>query len=45
MIKINDYENIRKYIEMNKFNISKVIGKRVINDEEFKRISKLTEKR
>ena len=41
MIKIKNYEDIRKYIEMNKFEVFEVIGERVIAKEEFKRIEKL----
>ena len=42
MIKINNYENVRKYIEINKFEVFEVIGERVIAKEEFKRIEKIT---
>lgn len=42
MIKIGRYELVRKYISMNKFVILEVIGERVINTEEFKRIEKVS---
>ena len=41
MIKINKYDDVRKYIEINKFEISEVIGERIIVKEEFKRIEKM----
>ena len=41
MVKIEKYNKVRNYIKMNKFTISKVIGKRIINIEEFKRIEKM----
>lgn len=41
MIKINNYDLVRKYILMNKFNIEEVIGQRVIATEEFKRLEKM----
>ena len=41
MIKINNYDLVRKYILMNKFNIEEVIGQRVITTEEFKRLEKM----
>lgn len=40
MLKINSYELVRKYIQMNKFIIKDVIGERVIRIEEFKRLEK-----
>ena len=42
MIKINNYEDVRKYIEINKFEVFEVIGERVIAKEEFRRIEKIT---
>ena len=41
MIKINNYDLVRKYIQMNKFTINEVIGERVITKEEFKRLEKM----
>ena len=41
MLKINKYDLVRKYISMNKFVISEVIGERIINLDEFKRIEKM----
>lgn len=41
MVKINKYDLVRKYIQMNKFEILEVIGERNIQKEEFKRIEKM----
>ena len=41
MIKIGKYELVRKYIEMNKFEIREVIGERRIIPEEFDRVQKM----
>ncbi len=41
MIKIGKYDLVRKYIAINKFDISEVIGERTINLAEFKRIGKM----
>lgn len=38
MIKLKEYEKVRQYIRMNKFNIMSVLGKRKIEMQEFKRI-------
>lgn len=40
MIKLKEYETVRKYVRMNKFDIINVLGKRKINTQEFKRILK-----
>ncbi len=40
ILKIEKYNDIRKYIEMNKFEIKQVIGERLIALEEFKRVEK-----
>ncbi len=41
MIKLDKYDVVRKYIQMNKFDIAQVVGERVIQNEEFKRIEKM----
>ena len=41
MVKIGEYNQVRNYVKMNKFTISKVIGKRMIDVEEFKRLEKM----
>ncbi len=38
MLKLKEYETVRKYVRMNKFDIINVFGKRKINTQEFKRI-------
>lgn len=38
MIKLDKYKTVREYININKFIISKVIGKKAIAEEEFKRL-------
>ncbi len=40
MIKLEDYDKVRKYIRMNKFDITNVLGKRKIEMQEFKRIGR-----
>ena len=39
MIRIGKYEDVRKYVNMNKFKIEQVIGEREIQREEFERAS------
>lgn len=40
MIKLEEYDKVRKYIRMNKFEIMSVLGKRRIEVQEFKRIGR-----
>lgn len=40
MLKLEEYNKVRKYIQMNKFDITEVFGKRKIENQEFQRITR-----